>query len=208
MKNILLLSLLSLNANALAQQSVEGEYFFSRQEMVAGFRFSSDGKFEFFYSYGAVDRNATGTFSIEGELLKLKSDKIPGNDFTVTDQSKRPGGYSLKFEHPNQPLVENILCIFIKNGKQQKEYSDSKGEVNVKMNECDTIYVQHSLYPDILTLIKDEKNTSNRFTLSLNPSLEQVSFKGIDFKIVDENTLTCLPNYFMGMEGIEFTKSK
>ncbi|MBK6963085.1 MAG: hypothetical protein IPH20_03895 [Bacteroidales bacterium] len=208
MRNTLFILLLILNAQAMAQQTIEGEYFFSRQEMVAGFRFSSDGKFEFFYSYGAVDRNATGTFSVEGNMVKLKSDKSPGNDFVVTDQSKRPGGYHLKFEHPNQLLVENILCIFIKNGNQQKEYSDSKGEVFVKMHDCDTIYVQQSLYPDILTLIKDEKNTNNRFTLSLNPSLEQVSFKGIDLKIEDENTLTCLPNYFMGMEGIEFTSKK
>ena len=197
-----------LNAHAMSQPTVVGEYYFNRQEMVAGFRFSSDGKFEFFYSYGAVDRNASGTFKVEGDILKLKSDKIAGSDFTITDQSKRPGGYSLKFEHPSHYLTENILCIFIKNGKQQKEYSDSKGEVNVKMNECDTIYVQHSLYPDILTLIKDVENTNNRLTLSLNPSLEQVSFKGIDFKIVDENTLTCLPNYFMSMEDIEFTRRK
>jgi hypothetical protein len=96
----------------------------------------------------------------------------------------------------------------MKNGVMRQEYSDSKGEVYVKLNDCDSIYVQHSLYPDILTLVKDVKNTNNCFTLSLNPSLEQVSFKGIDFKIVDENTLTCLPNYFMDMAGIEFTSKK
>jgi hypothetical protein len=64
--------------------------------------------------------------------------------------------------------------------------------------------VQHGLYPDIFTLVKDKENTNNRFTLTLNPSLEQVSFKGIDFIIVDENTITCLRNYFMDMADIEF----
>jgi hypothetical protein len=190
----------------MAQTTVEGEYYFSRQEMVAGFNFSADGKFEFFYSYGAVDRTASGTFSVEGDILKLKSDKTAGNDFTVTNQSKRPGGYKLVFEHPNQFLVKNILCVFKKNGIIQEEYSDSNGEVNVKLDDCDSIYVQHSLYPDIYTLVKDKDNTNNRFTLSLNPSLEQVSFKGIDFKIVDENTITCLRNYFMDMADIEFHK--
>jgi hypothetical protein len=55
----------------MAQKTVPGEYYFSRQEMVAGFKFSPDGRFEFFYSYGAVDRNASGTFSVEGDILKL-----------------------------------------------------------------------------------------------------------------------------------------
>jgi hypothetical protein len=197
-----------INANAMAQITVEGKYYFSRQEMVAGFNFSANGKFEFFYSYGAVDRYATGTFSVEGDTLKLKSDKIAGNDFTITNQSKLPGGYKLVFEHPNQLLVNNILCIFMKNGIVHREFTNNKGEVQVKLNDCDTIYVQHGLYPDILTLIKDAGNTNNRFTLSLNPSLEQVSFKGIDFKIVDENTITCLRNYFMDLPDIEFKSEK
>jgi hypothetical protein len=62
------------------------------------------------------------------------------------------------------------------------------------------------LYPDIPTLIKDEKNDNNRFTLSLNPSLEKVSFKGIDFKIAGDKMITCLPNYFMAMADIKFIK--
>lgn len=204
MRNTILILLFVINTNTMAQTNVEGEYFFSRQEMGAGFNFSSDGKFEFFYSYGAIDRNARGTFSVEGDILKLKSDKTAGNDFTITDQSKRPGGYKLVFEHPNQFLISNILCVFMKNGAMQQEYSDSKGEVYVKLNDCDSIYVQHGLYPDIFTLVKDKENTNNRFTLTLNPSLEQVSFKGIDFIIVDENTITCLRNYFMDMADIEF----
>lgn len=204
--NTLFLLLLILNANTKAQTTVEGEYYFNRQEMVAGFNFSGDGRFEFFYSYGAVDRTASGTFSVEGDILKLKSDKIAGHDFAIKDQSKRPGGYKLVFEHPNQFLLENILCIFMRNGILLQEYSDSKGEVQVRLDDCDTIYVQHGLYPDIHTLVKDVKNVNNRFTLSLNPFLEQISFKSIDFKIVDENTITCLPNYFMDMPDIEFTK--
>jgi hypothetical protein len=34
----------------------------------------------------------------------------------------------------------------------------------------------------------------------------QVSFKGIDFLITDDKTITCLPNYFMPMDGIKFVK--
>jgi hypothetical protein len=51
--------------------NIEGEYYFRRQEMIAVFKFSVTGKFDFFHSYGAIDRNASGTFTIDGDTLKL-----------------------------------------------------------------------------------------------------------------------------------------
>ena len=190
----------------MAQTTVQGEYFFRRHEMVAGFNFSVDGKFQFFYSYGAVDRTASGTFLIEGDTLKLSSTKEPGKDFTIAKQTKAGTGYTVKFEHPNKYLLHHILCVFFIGDKKIEECTDSNGEVKTAIAQCDKIYVQHKLYPDIVTLIKDEKNDHNNFVLTLNPSLEQVSFKGIDFKIVNDKTITCLTNSFMPVEEIEFVK--
>jgi hypothetical protein len=175
--------------------------------MVAGFNFSPGGKFEFFYSYGAVDRTATGSFFIEGDTLKLKSDKEGGKDFTITKQSKQGKGYTITFEHPNKYLLKNIVCIFFVDGKKTEIYTDDNGVAKTDLPRCDKIYAQHTLYPDIITLIKDERNDDNNFTLMLNPSLEQVSFNGIDFKIVNDKEITCMPNYFMPIEGISFIKN-
>ena len=63
--------------------------------MASGFNFSADGKFEFFFTYGAVDRSAAGTFTVAGDTLKLKSNKEPGKDFSITGQSKQGKGYTL-----------------------------------------------------------------------------------------------------------------
>ncbi|MEP7111468.1 MAG: hypothetical protein ABI760_25965 [Ferruginibacter sp.] len=206
MKEYIIYLLLLVNIKTMSKSMVQGEYYFRRQEMVAGFNFSANGKFQFFYSYGAVDRNATGSFFVEGDTLKLKSDKEAGEDFSITDQSKQARGYSIIFEHPNKYLLKDILCIFLTDGIEQSVYSDSNGEVKADLRNCDTIYVQHPLYPDIVTLVKDKNNGNSRFKLTLNPSLEQVSFKGINFKIEDDKMITCIPNYFMNMEGIEFIK--
>ncbi len=191
----------------MAQSTIQGEYNFRKQEMVAGFDFSADGKFWFYYSYGAVDRHATGTYTILGDTLHLTSDKEAGKDFTVLNQSKQGSGYSLSFTHPNSYLVRNIRCIFSVDGKKKEAYTESNGEVHMEIADCDTIYVQHELYPDMVTIIKDSTNNNNRFTLTLNPSLEQVSFKGIIFKIENGNKISCMPNYFMDMTDIAFIKS-
>ncbi len=200
-----LVAFLFIHVAAMSQSKIYGTYYFRKQEMVAAFNFSADGKFEFFFSYGAVDRNARGTFSIVGDTVKLNSEKKGGKDFTVTKQSKTGTGYKLQFQHPNKYLLENIISIFVVNGKVQQLTTDSEGMLKVDLPRCDTIYVHHALYPDISTMVKDKKNTNNNFTISLNPSLEQVSFKWLDL-IIAKDKLLLMHNYFMPMEGIEFVK--
>ena len=39
-------------------KTLSGEYHYRKMELVSGFLFTPDGKFEFYYSYGASDRNA------------------------------------------------------------------------------------------------------------------------------------------------------
>lgn len=183
---------------------LHGEYYFRQTEMVAGFKFSEDGIFQFFFSYGAVDRSAAGTFSVEEKLVKLKSEKEPGKDFTVNKESRQGEGYHLVFKHTNLLLVQNVRCFVLVGDKREEAVTDSQGIIQLDIPHCDSIYAQHLLFPDIVTLVKSPENLNNHFELSLNPSLEQVSFKGIDFTIEEDGSLSCLPNYFMLMPGIRF----
>ncbi len=190
----------------MSQTKIEGEYAFRKTEMVAGFNFTAAGAFQFFFSYGAVDRTAAGTFAVEGNTIKLTSNKEAGKDFTITTQSKEASGYTINFNHANNYLLQNIRCIFLVNGKQEEAVTNSNGELHVDFAHCDTIYAQHLLYPDIFTLVKDATNENNKFTLALNPSLEQLSFKGIDLTIESDGSLSWLPNYFLAMPGVQFVK--
>lgn len=190
----------------MAQQSLNGVYSLTGiPEMAAAFKFDGEGRFEFFYSYGAVDRHATGSYVVEGDSLKLKSDKQPGADFLVTAQSRKGKGYSLRVSDPNPFLVQHIACIAFKGQERIDAMTDERGEIHFDEPLLDKIYLQHQLFPDIVSLIKDEQNTNNHFELKLLPSLAEVSFKGIDFGIKDDE-LSCLPNYFMPFQGIRFVK--
>lgn len=190
----------------MAQTTVQGGYIFTRREMAAGFNFSAKGRFDFFYSYGSIDRTASGTFTVEKDTIKLHSDKEPGKDFTVTSQRNEGEGYIVQFEDPNKFLLSNIRCSFFIGTERHDEFTDENGTIKANYPNCDKMYVFHQLFPDMVTLIKDEQNENNQFTLMLNPSLSQVSFQGIDLKIADTNTLTCIPNYLMMMEDITFKK--
>ncbi|MBK9485381.1 MAG: hypothetical protein IPO01_09260 [Chitinophagaceae bacterium] len=190
----------------MSQTKILGEYAFRKTEMIAGFNFTAAGTFQFFFSYGAVDRSAAGTFTVEGNTIKLTSNKEAGKDFTVTAQSKDATGYTINFTHANKYLLQNIYCVFFVNGEKQEAVTDNKGEIHVDLAHCDSIYAKHLLFPDIVTLVKDAGNKNNRFTLALNPSLEQLSFKGIDLTIENDGSLSWLPNYFLEMSGVKFIK--
>ena len=189
----------------MTSQNLSGEYSLHKHEMASAFRFTKDGKFEFYFTYGAVDRAATGTYTVEGDTLKLKSDKEPGKDFPITAQSKKGKGYTIQVNDPNAYLLKYVRCMYFIGDKQNETESDDKGMIHIDAEHCDKIYLQHELFPDIISLIKDENNSNNYFEVSLSPSLGNVSFKGIDFAIKGDE-LTCLPNYFMPYDNISYVK--
>ena len=211
--NILLITLLNINCMSQKKstdtqdKTLNGEYHFRKMELVSGFKFTPDGKFEFYYSYGASDRNATGTYIIEGDTLKLKSDKEGGKDFAIDKQSKEPGNITIKVNSPNPYLASNVLCMCLVDDKEHEFVSDKNGLIETDLKSCDQIFIQHQLFPDAGTLIKDENNENNYFEVSLKPTLQQVSFKWIDF-VIKGDTITCGPNYFLPFENIEFIKGE
>lgn len=203
---IVILSLLILTHNVMQSQSLEGEYRLSGiQDMAASFIFTPDGHFEFYYVYGASDRNATGTYTVEDNVIKLKSDKEAGSDFQINQQKKNGKGYTIQVSAPNPQLLSNITCFYFIGEAKEVVQLDSKGFLHLDINHCDRIYLRHEFFPDIPSLIKDADNPNNTFTVSMLPSLAQVSFKGIDL-FIEEGVLTCLPNYFMPFNNIRFIK--
>lgn len=206
-RHLCLLFVLTFNIHTpMSAQQLDGTYHLSGiQDMAAGFTFTPDGRFDFFYIYGVSDRNATGTYTIEGDTIKLHSDKPPGADFKIESQSKKGKGYTIEVKAPDPFLLQNILCFYFIGDVQETTPSNQEGIIHIDAASIDKLFVRHEIFPDIPTLIKDKDNDHNHFVISMLPSLGQVSFKGIDL-MLDGDILTCLPNYFMPFQDIRFYK--
>lgn len=195
-----------MSSKLFSQNTLSGVYSLRGiREMAAAFEFNTEGKFRFYYAYGAIDRNAEGTYTIEGTKIILKSTKEAGKDFNIKSQSQKSKNYQIQVIAPNPYLLKHIrAACFV--GKEQTEYfSDDSGLIEIDKASIDSIFLQHSLYPDIFSKIKDDENRNTFFEVELNPSLVQVSFKGIDLEIAGDE-LHCLPNYFLPFENIRFVK--
>ncbi|HSC37530.1 MAG TPA: hypothetical protein VLD19_06665, partial [Chitinophagaceae bacterium] len=191
-------------------QTLQGEYQLKGGfEMVAAFYFDSDQHFKFYYAYGASDRQATGTYKIANGKVILHGTKVPGKDFTVVHQKHEGEGTTIKITDNNPALVQSVFCMFIKGEEKDIQYSDNTGIAHSPMAGCDTIFVMHSIFPDILTTVKykDSSNKNNYFELTLNPSLAEVCFKDFEM-VIDKDTLSGSMPYLFEKEKSFFVKQQ
>jgi hypothetical protein len=182
----------SLNAQVL-----DGVYRMSGgHEMVAAFEFKKDSTFKFYFIYGAVDRNSSGRYLIQDGNIILQAQKEPGKDFTITKQEKRGTGTAIKISDRNVYLIRNVVGIFKKGAEQDQQFSDQDGYMHSNLTDCDTIYIIHTLFPDVPTVINKKEPQNNYFEISLNPSLEKVSFQDFTLSIDPEGLTGSLPWLF------------
>jgi hypothetical protein len=178
-------------------QDIFGEYYITGvHEMASGFQLNKDSSFQFFFSYGAVDRMAKGRFTARDGKIILHGDKIPAKDFTIKDQKKEGKGYTIKITDKNTYLQKGIICFFKKADQQTTARTDAEGYSHIENADIDTIFVLHPLYPDVLTTVKLGGNPNNYFELTLNPSLAEVCFQNFELTIEGNNLTGSLPYLF------------
>ncbi len=206
MKKIQLLLVFSGFIYTGMAQQLSGHYKLRGvQDMAAGFEFKGDS-FYFYCYYGVVDRFANGTYTINGNTVILSSSKQPGNDFNIVSKQATTGNTSIKVTDPNAYLAEYAICIIQEAEERQYIKANRNGVIEVAGAANAKLYLMHELYPDIPTLLKDTHEPPAQYEVKLNPSLQQLSFKGIDLTMKDDGTLTWLPNYFIAKAGVWFEK--
>jgi hypothetical protein len=187
-------------------RTLSGDYVLRGiHDMAAAFRFTPDGRFQFNYIYGVVDRMAEGTYTIAGDTVKLASRKAPGTDFTILKESKQGRQITIQVVDANPHLKSYVVAFYGTPDAFEVARADSDGRIVIPDADPKQVYLRHELYVDIPTLIRDEGNANTYFEVGMNPSLAEVSFKAIDL-FITEDGLTCHPNYFMPFERILFEK--
>jgi hypothetical protein len=190
----------------MSSQHLDGEYRLTGvHDMASAFLFTPDGKFQYFNMYGAIDRQAEGTYALDGNKLILKSNKPAGQDFSIVSQSKKGKGYTINVNEPNEYLRKYVIAIYNDNGQQTGIPADDEGVIRIEADNVDTIQLVHELYMDEPWLLKDASNANSSFEVKLSPTLAQVSFINIPFTI-DGDTITCPPNYLLPFEHVRFIK--
>ena len=213
--SILTLILNLFNISALRSQNIDkdltGEYTLTGiPEMASGFKFNNDNTFQFFYIYGASDRQAHGTYITEGSRIILKGSKSAGNDFSLIQKQNNKSGniITVKITDKNVLLMKNVVCYFLNGKDTDIAETNSEGIAGTEMTDCNQIQLIHSFFPDLPSIIEVDTNEFNYFEFSLNPSLAEVVFDNyaLEQDETDNGILYCRNKYLFPGEKVKFVK--
>ncbi|HEV7781878.1 MAG TPA: hypothetical protein VGO58_11475 [Chitinophagaceae bacterium] len=156
---------------------MEGEYYLvNAREMASGFLLKLDGDFQFFFSYGALDRHGSGKWQLNGNKLVLNSVTRAGNDFSLVESRKTPGDeIILKMDTVNPAFARHIYCS-LENGIDGSWSSmDGNGEISFPRKKIDTICLLLEFCPERFSAIAvDPEHTE--FIVRIEATIMEVFF--------------------------------
>jgi hypothetical protein len=79
-------------------------------ETASGIQLNKDSTFRFYFSYGALDREGSGKWSVNADNIILNSKPYPGKDFKMVSSSSVKNNFtSIKIEEP----IQTCIALFI-----------------------------------------------------------------------------------------------
>lgn len=137
-------------------KDITGEYLLQNvREMASGFLLEPDHRFQFFFSYGALDRQSFGTWEQKGDLVIFNSRKWSGSDFTLVNSRPAEGeeGIIVELEQPN-PMLAAYLQLSLTNGSPDSWIQfRQQGHLHLPPQPFESLSIQFEFCPERFTRI-------------------------------------------------------
>lgn len=182
---------LTLSAQTTNNTMLTGEFYLQGvREVGSGFQFRPDSSFEFFFSYGAVDRFGKGTFEQRGDSIILHSTPKPERDFILQSaKTTHDKKLVIKISDPNPMVLSYVVCRLETMDTVLQDQSDREGVILFDRAPVKSISLVHTLWPDRLSVFPVDHPEYNAFEFTIDPHIVEVDFNGIVLH-KDGNTLS------------------
>jgi hypothetical protein len=187
--------LLAQNMQAQLTVSPLGEYYLQGEmEMAGGFKLDSNGRFQFFYSYGALDRQASGTWEKEGDSLILNSEPKGVQDFLLTGSKKNLGNQMTLLISGAPPQLLTYISARVKSkGKEFSAAANDKGQIVLPVGQADSIVLQFQWCPEKASRFAVSNIGHNHFSFRMLPTITDVVFDRFTLAITSQEIFGPLP---------------
>ncbi len=175
--------------HAQTTENIAGAYFLQGvMETGSGFKLNTDSSFQFFYSYGALDRYGSGKWKVENNKVILNSKPYPGKDFKLTDSAKDNNNFiTIKIEDKNPMLFSFVHCIVhTKNGDTMFD-ADHNGYIIIPDKSTDTIHLLCELSAERISTFTINNAMHNFYTFRFEPWIVEVFFKEFTLQFVKDH---------------------
>lgn len=181
----LLLFFISLTINLHAQKNIEGEYVLEGvREIAAAFKLNSDSTFEFYFSYGALDRYGSGKWAIDKDNIIFTGKPSPGKDYKLVNTSATNRDFPvLKIEDKNTYLYRLVYCRLLSPQHDTIIPFNDNGVLNLPY-AADSIQLLSDLCPEKAPSFTLQSKPLT-YTFNFEPWIPEVFFNGNTFHYED-----------------------
>lgn len=186
-------ALLFMPAGSMQAQttlSMTGEYYLRGvTEVASGFKLNADSTFQFFFSYGALDRYGAGNWQVKEGKLVLNSRPQPAKDFALITSKAVPGTYTtIRIIENNAMLLPYVNAKVSPGHINPVLTTDKKGIIALPRQAVDTIMLLFEFCPERYSTFSVADSTHNYFEFRFEPWLMEVFFANFSL-LVDEKGL-------------------
>ena len=158
-----------------------GEYYLNGvMEVASGFRFNPDRTFDFFFSYGAVDRSGSGTWEQCDDKIILNSPPKPAKDFVLREScSTEDSELVIQITDPNAHILPYVVGRVKTPAGYKVARADERGRIALPRQPLEEIGLVHELWPDRPSYFDVGDPALNKFVFSIDPRITEVEFRGL-----------------------------
>lgn len=170
---------------------ITGEYYLKGvMETASGFKLNPDSTFEFFFSYGALDRTGAGAWQKKDDKV-IFSSKPGSKGFTlINSNSVDDGKITIKISDPNPSLRSHVYALLKSGDKQSEEFTDKNGIISFPKQAVDSILLILEFCPEKVFVFTNEHKSHNNFEFRFEKDMMEVFFDNLSLTLNEE-----------GMEG-------
>jgi hypothetical protein len=165
-------------------EKVAGIYHLhSVRETASGIKLNPDGTFQFFFSYGALDRYGSGNWTLENDTVILQSHPWSGKDFALIESSTSGRDITIKITDKNSFFPKHVFAS-LKNGENGSwQAPDTNGVIVFPQQELNVISLVFEFCPERFTFFPVTNKEHNYFEFRLEPWVMEVFFNNFTLQV-------------------------
>ncbi len=186
---IFLLSLIMMKTNGQSISPPVGEYQLTGvMETASGLRLNEDSTFDFYYSYGAVDREGHGKWQIKNNKLLLNSAPRPALDFKLLNSRREPGNkVTLSIASGNTMVLSYIQFLINPGNNEEVLKTNNDGLATTNKKQINKIGILFELCADRPSYFENLNMEHNYFQFGFESCICEVFFVDVELEMRDGN---------------------
>ena len=161
--------------------AIAGEYYLEGlREMASGFLLRPDGSFNFFFTYGAMDRFGAGKWVEKNGQLNLSSRAKPPYDFALVESKTQPQDFiNIKMEAANTALLPHVFCSLQNAAEGSWKQMNKQGDVQFPKQKVESVSLILEFCPERFSTIPVTHKEHNEFTFRFEQTIMEVFFENL-----------------------------